>query len=327
MPELWFPGATPVPPTSSQKQGLTMVGSGERFFTWHTYEADPLRLTAYAGARALNAAGTTPTFCFNPISGDLMQMLPATKGCYTLRNLAGGVDTNFRGTIHMQMEVIAYAAQPFTSYMSAAGWKKISALMDWLESWGIPRVFPAGQPLGSYGARHNRIAPAGSGHYGHSQWKEQDHWDPGYIDYRRILQATEYVAMDPVVKNLQEMLAAEGLLKPSDVDGVYGPITAAAEKEYKMLSEQINAINKKLDTILESLVVPTTSDEAKRVFGTKASSLPLGKAIGGAGMAARRSEIILNVQFPEATELVRSWTRGETATKPGSTFTNPAAEK
>lgn len=353
MPDLWFPGAVRIPPTNSQKQGLTMMGSGERFFTWHTYEVDPNRLSAEVGARALNAAGTTPTFCFNPLSGVMAQMLPANKGGYTLRNLWGGVDTNFRGTIHMQVEVIAYAAQPFTSYMTPAAWATLARFMDWLDTWGIPRVFPAGQPLGSYDAAHKRIAPAASGHYGHSQWREQDHWDPGAIDIRRILSAGAAAAVVPTeetfalqrllvsrgylskadvdgilgsktknaVKKYQQTLAHLGLLQPDDVDGAFGPTTAAADKEYTMITEQLKDIQKQLNTILDTLEKNFNVQlrgETPRALGTTKKSMPLADVLASAATAARRTELILNDGMRPSTARVRDYMSGRTNVKPGS---------
>ena len=253
MPDLWMPGVTRLPPHGPRK-GLTMDGTGERYFTWHTFEADPLHLSALAGAQALNAAGTTPTFCLHPLTGDLVQMLPADVGCYTLANAPGGRETNRAGTIHMQVEVIGEAAHPFTDTMTAAGWATLARLMDFLTSWGIPRTWPAGQPAATAAGPHNRIGPGPSGLYGHSQWGEGNtHWDPGGIDIRRISAATTAADPDPRVTARQRELVKAGLLDPANVDGIDGPQTQAAWRRYMAtlddISSQLARLIDRVDTI------------------------------------------------------------------------------
>ena len=56
------------------------------------------------------------------------------------------------------------------------------------------------------------------------------------------------------------------------------------------------------------------SNEGRRIFGRL--SIPIGRAVASAGMASRRSEVLLNLAHPAETELVRAWERGETP-KPG----------
>lgn len=257
MAELWMPGVTRLPPTGP-RQGLTMTGTGERYFTWHTFEGSDIqhRMTALQGAAALNRAGSTPHFCGNPITGDLVQMLPADVGAYTLANAPGGPETNRAGSIHMQIEMLAEAREPWTEYATPAGWAMVARLMDFLESWGIPRVWPAGQPAATAAGPHNRIGPGPPGHYGHSQWKDQEpslHWDPGALDIRRILAATTAADPDPKVLARQRELVAAGLLEASDVDGIDGPQTQAAWRRYMAalddIASQLARLTDKVDAL------------------------------------------------------------------------------
>ena len=255
MPELWMPGAIRIIPDRTDRRGGPMTGSPGRYFTWHTFEgANVLRLSATSGARMLNAAGTSPTFCLHPVTGEVAQMLPANASCYTLENAPGSVETNRAGEIHMQAEVLAEARNPFTGYMSPAGWDAVARIVDFAESWGIPRAWPAGRPAATPGGPHNRIGPGPSGHYGHSQWRDQPsgHWDPGAVDTARILAATQQPAADPAVLAEQQTynraLAGRPGWTPIPEDGIPGPLTTAAKEAYMTT---LDDLAKQLDRIEE----------------------------------------------------------------------------
>src|SRR5699024_6329576 len=100
MPDLWLPGI----PHHDTKRRLTMAGqNGARIFTWHTFEA-PYSLSMDAAWRYLRSQASDPHFVFNPVTGDLVQMLPATTGGRTL--VAPDwprVHTNTYGAVHMQV--------------------------------------------------------------------------------------------------------------------------------------------------------------------------------------------------------------------------------
>jgi LysM repeat protein len=183
----WLPGAIVV---STSNDGGSMLGGGA-FCTWHSFEADPRKLSAKRGAEVLVAAGNGGTFCVNPLSGDIAQMVPASRASRMLCNLSGGVQTNRMGDVHIQIEVIAYANNPFTNYWSPEGKAAIQKIAAFARAHGVPDVWPAGQPPAYPGPGVQRTAPtSGSGHYAHSQWKENDHGDPGLIDYKAILGST-----------------------------------------------------------------------------------------------------------------------------------------
>lgn len=284
MPDLWMPGAIRVPATG--RKGGSMTGSAGRYFTWHTFEGRGVQYkSAEWGAAFLNRAGTTPTFCLNPLTGEVAQMLPADVSCYTLENAPGNVETNRAGTVHMQVEVLAEAREPFTGYMTAAGWDAVARLVDFAESWGVPRSWPAGPPAGSHQGPHNRIGPAASGHYGHSQWLDQPsgHWDPGAVDTRRILLSTRAPKPDPDIKKLQLDLVEAGLLTPADVDGIDGPKTQAAKEAYVT---QLDRIEGKIDDLI---------DRQASLATRKASHLMV------AILQALRDEVI-----PEKTEEIKA---------------------
>jgi hypothetical protein len=183
----WLVGAIRVESTA----GGDLLGGPPRW-VWHTYEADPKRLTAVVGARALRAAGHDAHFVFNPLSGQIAQLLPASRSARTLKNLAGGVQTNRLGSVCLQVEVIGFAANPFTSILTQDGRAGLGKLVAFARAHGIPDVWPAGPPpaypSGS-SPRRTDIWVTRAGHYGHSQVPENDHGDPGAIDTRVLFAA------------------------------------------------------------------------------------------------------------------------------------------
>jgi hypothetical protein len=214
-------------------RGGVMLGGPPRF-VWHTFEADPIHLGAAAGARILVNQGTEVHFCLNPITGELVQLLPASASAYGLKNAPGGVETNRAGSVCLQVEVIAWAAHPFTAYMTPVGRAAIARLVRFARAHGIPDVWPAGPPPAYPRGSSVRSAATWAqhaGHYGHSQVPENDHGDPGAIDTAALF------ASAPVARPISQELPMGYYMptapyKPGDgvlfVDGtgVY-PVTAA----------------------------------------------------------------------------------------------------
>lgn len=184
MPSVWMPGARVI---QASVDGGTYEG-GPKKVVWHTveapYTAKPSDMAAY-----MNRMGYSVHLCWNPVTGEIVQMIPANKAGRGLENRSGGVQTNRGGSVVIQIEVVAQASDPFTK----TACKNLDKIMDWLRSWGIPDVFPAGSPGGSesYGPNSQRTVTnwSKSGHFGHSQVPENSHWDPGKIDINKILSA------------------------------------------------------------------------------------------------------------------------------------------
>jgi hypothetical protein len=204
--------------------GGDLVGGPPRW-VWHTYEADPHLLTAVAGARALRAAGHDVHFVFNPLSGQVAQMLPAYRSARALKNRAGGVQTNRLGSVCLQVEVIGFAEHPFTSHLTAAGRAGLGKLVAFARAHGIPDVWPMGSPPEyprGYAVRDPRVWTSRAGHYGHSQVPENDHGDPGAIDIR-VLWAAATPALAPSAPPAPHPISREGTMlfraKTASADG------------------------------------------------------------------------------------------------------------
>lgn len=175
MPELWMPGAVRVP--SSRK--ITLNRNAFRICTWHTFEC-PYSWGIVQAAQYLINQASEATFVLHPRTGEVAQLQPVNVGARTLR--AGACVTNAFGTIHVQIEVIGYARQPFTSDLTAAGRAGLRDLLEFLHSHGIPYQWATGvRPPVYPGPGVRRIYPTRSGHYFHAGWPCNDHGDPGAI--------------------------------------------------------------------------------------------------------------------------------------------------
>lgn len=236
--KLWIPGAKIL---AAHMDGNLYGGPTK--VVWHTTENDPSRTTALNVARYLNTVNSQVHLVWNPVSGEMVQMIPANRAARALRNLSGGVQTNGAGSIVFQIEVVGQAKNPFTNG-PLVGLPTIVAFLDQL---GIPDVWPAGdlKPYPeSYGGVRSTADWAKSGHFGHAQVPENDHGDPGNIDQSKTLgDAVPSTPMPPaspippVLTKPVVLILNIGSRGPAVVrvqkivgataDGVYGPDTKA----------------------------------------------------------------------------------------------------
>jgi hypothetical protein len=171
MADLWMPGAT-----RYNGRGRSFAGTAGKFANWHSTENDP-SATADALARYLISMHYEPHIVWNPWTGEIAQLLPA--------NTAGSVlkSGNVNGSVNIGIEAIGRAGVVGMRPFYDSPMKNFDKIMSWLRSWGIPDAWPAGAPLSypsSAGYGNPQRAKWGpSGHYGHSQWPNNDHGDPG----------------------------------------------------------------------------------------------------------------------------------------------------
>lgn len=245
MPDLWLPGATVV---NRAGMGLGMLG-GPSVAVWHTTETDTG--TGNAVARGANMAKWPAHLVYEPTSGEVWQLLPANVGASAL------VTGNREGKTVIQIEVVGRASAAPLASSPMVG---LDRILGWLDSWAIPRTWPAGAPPAygpggapAYGRNNGARGLWGrSGHFGHSQVPGNDHGDPGAVNLARWAApaASAPVFDEPplgyllwegardlvqgrytFVRWVQSRLSAHGLR--ITVDGDFGRATSEAVKTFQ----------------------------------------------------------------------------------------------
>lgn len=188
MAEDYLPGAEHIPLDSAP-----MVGDGGARVIWH-YTGDrdatasaPQDLVPFGNLRAYfrdGGAGMAPTILWDPFTGRTVQYFPARSRAKAVKNLPGGVETNRKGDVCVQIEVLffPYCRVDGRVYATIADTpcRGLADIMRWLRSWGVPDVWPMGRPDG-HSQRNAQTWNSRPGHYGHSQVPENDHTDPGVM--------------------------------------------------------------------------------------------------------------------------------------------------
>ncbi|MFJ3878078.1 peptidoglycan-binding protein [Streptomyces sp. NPDC090077] len=164
----------------------------------HTTEGSSGTPAAFRGtADYLIEKTSEPHLLYDPITDMLGQFGPLNQSARALRN-DGTLRTNRTGLVCVQVEYLAKAAKPFTSYWTPG--PNYRAMMRAIRSWGVPDVFPAGR-LSRAGtddvSRSRTTWTTQGGHYGHCQVPGNDHWDPGAIDIAALFSAAGSTAPPP----------------------------------------------------------------------------------------------------------------------------------
>ncbi|XRQ04469.1 hypothetical protein ACN3XK_49070 [Actinomadura welshii] len=174
----------------ARHDGGALRGGAPRV-VWCAGEHDPRTVSARSAAADLIKEDRPPHLVWHPGTGEIVQLLPVTRAG---RLLGGRVGRE--GRVCVQILVIAQSRTPFTGALLTG----LDAIVQWLDTWGVPRRWPAGPPLPSpqsYHAHRSRKDWARGGHYGASQVPTADRPDPGAIDVRRITGPDTAVAPIP----------------------------------------------------------------------------------------------------------------------------------
>jgi hypothetical protein len=170
--------------------GGAMKGGAPRT-VWLTSETDPRAVSARSMAQRLDQRDRAAHLIWHPYSGEIIQMLPATRAGRLLYGEIGR-----EGRVCVQIMVIGHAGSPFTS----GPLKGLDSIISWLESWGVTRRWPAGPPLPSpqaYDSKRHRRSWARGGHFGCSQVPETTGVEPGGVDIHRITGPDTWVSDIP----------------------------------------------------------------------------------------------------------------------------------
>ena len=158
---------------------------------WLTLGADPRAVSVWSAAQRLNQEDRPTHLVWDPLTGDIAQLLPIVRAGCALgmpeyldyepdRPPPNPASVNREGRLCVQIGVLGTPREPFTSFQMIG----LSAILGWLDSWQIPRRWPAGQPAPyRQSARpRSRAVWARGGHYGASQVPECNNLGPGGID-------------------------------------------------------------------------------------------------------------------------------------------------
>ena len=201
MVDAWMPGARCLP---GRPDGGSLCGGAPRV-VWQALNADPRLISACSAAERLVADRRPPHLVWNPLSGDVIQLIPVVRAACSLGGPEGleyrsggysaGYGTNGyeygaapglhpanrEGRLCVQIGVVGWAWEPFTD----GPLHGVDGLLGWLASWGVPPRWPAGRPAPFVLARtaaRSRAQWALGGHFGASQVPGWDAAGPGAID-------------------------------------------------------------------------------------------------------------------------------------------------
>lgn len=172
-PGVWMPG---VPRDPASSIGPWTVG--EKAGCLHTTEG-----STFAGAdAALKSARSQPHFLVGP-GGEIKQYRPIGDAATTLRNAPGGVETNRKRLV--QIEVVGFASKPD---WPEAQKQAVARVMAFCARHGVPLVSNV-RFTDARGVRrlNGQQWLDARGWLGHQHVPENDHWDPGAVDITDLL--------------------------------------------------------------------------------------------------------------------------------------------
>jgi hypothetical protein len=176
--------------------GGSLRGGAPRV-VWQTLGADPRTVSARSAAQRLDQHARACHLVWNPLQGEIVQLIPILRAGRSLgwpEELSQPTDdtaadevarVNTEGRICAQICVVAFAEDPFTSWPMTG----LQQILGWLDSWGIPRRWPAGPPAPfphGLTSRGDRRLWAQGGYFGASQVPDMTVAGPGAIDIERL---------------------------------------------------------------------------------------------------------------------------------------------
>lgn len=177
---VWLKGATKV--RSSRRAPMAKDANTYKVVL-HNEGADRSApgMTAKNLAEYVRSKGIEYHLVWNPYTGEVAQLLPATDAARSMLNggVYNGVGNNRRGKICLQVCIVNFGGKPFTD-SPMKGVEKIVAFADQL---GVPR-----KARSSWGANAGRGVEQfdKSGWHGHCHSPGNDHIDPAKINIKKM---------------------------------------------------------------------------------------------------------------------------------------------
>jgi hypothetical protein len=190
--DAWMPNARCI---RSGSDGGQMQGGAPRV-VWLTLDTAPHVISVTSAAQRLNEQGRPCHLVWDPLSGSIAQLLPAVRAARTLGTREHiqycepsvehdyHASVNREGRLCLQICVLSSPGEPFTSSPMTG----LGDILGWLDSWQIPRSWPAGQPASFRQADRlrSRALWARGGHFGGSQVPGCTSAGPGSIDIDQL---------------------------------------------------------------------------------------------------------------------------------------------
>ena len=196
--------------TRAATDGGALKGGAPRT-VWQALGSDPRTVSARSAAQSLDQVKRASHLVWNPLSGEIVQLIPVvragrslgwpegveqlchpdseqlrTQGARSPGPAPGTLsEINAEGRLCVQICVVAFAWEPFTSGPMAG----LREILDWLDSWAMPRTWPAGRPAPfphGHASYRNRRLWARGGHFGASQVPDWTAAGPGAVDVERL---------------------------------------------------------------------------------------------------------------------------------------------
>jgi hypothetical protein len=174
----WLPGARRI---RAGSDGGHLNGGAPRA-VWLTLGTASRAVSVQSAARGLASERRSCHLVWDPVTGQIVQLISILRAGCALPAQPGNV--NAEGRVCVQIGVLGHPAEPFTNGPMAG----VDALLSWLDSWGVPRRWPAGQPAAFRSAltERSRVLWARGGHFGASQVPGCEGLGPGAIDTKRL---------------------------------------------------------------------------------------------------------------------------------------------
>jgi hypothetical protein len=187
----WMLGARRI---RARTDGGPLKGGAPRA-VWLTLGTAPLAVSVQSAAQRLVSERRPCHLVWDPLTGEIVQLISILRAGRALGAperlghdpgpiLASSPNVNAEGRICVQIGVLGHPAEPFTDGPMIGA----DSIASWLDSWGVSRRWPAGQPA-SCQAMHSgrsRVLWARGGHFGASQVPACDNFGPGAIDIDRL---------------------------------------------------------------------------------------------------------------------------------------------
>ena len=194
MAHAWMPGARRI---RADTDGGPLNGGAPRA-VWLTLGTVPCTVSIQSAAQRLVGERRPCHLVWDPVTGEIVQLISILRAGRALgapEQLDWDPDrvatvpapprnVNTEGRVCAQIGVLGHPAEPFTDGPMVG----VDAIVEWLDSWGVSRRWPAGEPMSclAAGAERSRALWARGGHFGASQVPGCENAGPGAIDTDRL---------------------------------------------------------------------------------------------------------------------------------------------